>query len=385
LLGEIMKNHPFAVIPAALFLAVLALPAAAEDEGAEESSSGHFYAGGSTGYFFPDTDRQGGNTRSLGFQGGYQFNDRWAVETGYQIDAYKPGEHDLKMFDLQFVRFWGDQVRILLEFGFTHVTLDANSSDDSTGGFHIGTGLSAFVTDNLELRGDIKIIKTQNENLTDGMGTVSLNYHFGRTSAIAEESEPVLGSSAEPAEESLPPIQYREPIEAEEAPVVEEAPVAEEAPAAPEAPVVAEEAPAVAPAPVVEEPAPVVAPAPQPAPAAAVAVPTSVHTLVNFDSNSLDVNGKYGQQLDQISSEIINTKSKAVVEGHTDNQGSPTYNKVLSADRAIVVKRELKKRGVSGDDLSIVGYGEERPVATNETPEGRAQNRRVEVKVYGKQ
>lgn len=366
-----MKNNLFAVIPAALFLGVLALPVAAEDDA---ESSGHLYVGGSTGYFKPDTDRFGGNTRSLGTQLGYQFNDRWAVETGYQMDAFGPGKDDLKIYDLQFVRFWGEQVRILLEFGYTHVNLDANGPDDATAGFHIGTGLSAFVTDNLELRGDIKLIQTKNEGLLDGMGTVSLNYHFGRTrAALMEENEPVLGSSVEPAEEALAPIQYREPIEAEEVPVAEQAPAVVEEPA----PVVAEEP---APVPVVAP-----APAPQPAPAAVVAVPTTVHTLVNFDSDSLDLNARYGQQLDQISSEIVSTNSKAVVEGHTDSEGSPRYNKVLSADRAIVVKRELKKRGVNGDDLSIVGYGEERPVATNDTAEGRAQNRRVEVKVYGKQ
>jgi len=51
-------------------------------------------------------------------------------------------------------------------------------------------------------------------------------------------------------------------------------------------------------------------------------------------------------------------------------------------DRAITVKRELKNRGVSGDKLRAVGMGEEQPVATNDTAEGRAKNRRVEVKIY---
>lgn len=369
-----MKKNPFAVISAAL-LAAFSFSCAAY--AADEEGGGHFYLGGATGYFKPDSDRMGGNTRTLGAQVGYQINDRWALEYVYQEDSMSPGKNDLKLDGLQFVRFWGDEVRILMEFGYTHVSLDtpAPNVESGTTGFHLGAGLSAFVTDNLELRGDIKLLKTQNESLTDGMGSISLNYHFGKARHIQEEDTPVLGYSAEPAEESLPPIQYREPIEAEvaEAPVeeapVEEAPAMEE-PAAVEAPVMVEE--------------------PAPAPVAAVAStvqasPKAVHTLVNFDSDSLDISAKYGQQLDQISSEIINSNSRAVVEGHSDNQGSPVYNKVLSADRAIVVKRELKKRGVSGDDLSIVGYGDERPVATNETPEGRAQNRRVEVKVYDKQ
>lgn len=370
-----MKKNPFAVILAA-FLAAVSFSCAtyAEDE---SEGGGHLYLGGSTGYFKPDTDRMGGNTRTAGAQVGYQFNDRWSAELGYQMDAFGPGSDDLKMYDLEFIRHWGDEVRFLIEFGYTHVSLDAGGPDDSTAGFHIGTGLSAFVTDALELRGDIKLIQTKNEGLLDGMGTLSLNYHFGRTRAAQEAyEEPVLGSSSEPAEESLAPIEYREPIEAEE-PVVQEPIVQEPVAAEPAVAPVAEVPPA--PAVVAEEPA--IAPAP----AAAVAVPTSVHTLVNFGSDSLDVGSQYGQQLDQISSQIINTNSRAVVEGHTDNQGAPAYNKVLSADRAIVVKRELKNRGVKGEDVSIVGYGEERPVATNETAEGREQNRRVEVKVYDKQ
>src|SRR5690606_17998303 len=205
-----MKNNRFAVIPAALLAACTFSGAVQADDG---EGGGHFYLGGSTGYFKPDSERMGGNTRSAGFQGGYQFNDRWSVELGYQMDAFSPGEDDLKMYDLEFIRHWGDEFRFLVEFGYTHVTLDANGPDDATAGFHIGTGISAFVTDALELRGDIKLIQTRSECLLDSMGTVSLNYHFGRARAPVQEAayEPVLGSSAAPAEESLPPIEYRQP------------------------------------------------------------------------------------------------------------------------------------------------------------------------------
>jgi len=353
-----MKNNPFTVIPAVL-LAALAVPGAVYAEG--DNSDGHFYLGGSTGYLTPDTSRMSGNTRTAGFQGGYQFNDRWSVELGYQMDAFSPGKDTLKMHDLEFIRHWGDEFRFLVTFGHTHINLDADSADDVTAGFHVGAGLSAFITDSLELRGDAKVIYSQDEKRTDGMGTVSLNYHFGRARATqASYEEPVLGASAEPAKQALAPIEYREPIEAEEPVVAEESVVAEEPPVA------------------------AVVPTPQSAPVASV-TPTSVHTLVNFGSDSTDVGAKYGQQLDEISSQIINTNSRAVVEGHTDNQGSPSYNQVLSTDRAIVVKRELKNRGVKGEDLSIVGYGDKQPVATNETAAGREQNRRVEIKVYDKQ
>lgn len=348
-----IKSTSCLLVAAVVF--VLVMPAAADDEDA----SGHWYLGGSTGYLKPDGNRMGGNTRSLGVQAGYQFSDRWSLETGYQIDALSPGKDDLKMFDIQFVRHWGNDYRFLMEYGYTHISLDARvpGIDGTTAGFHIGTGVSAFLTRNLELRGDAKLVHSQNEKNLDGVGTLSLNWHFVEPVAVAEREEAVLGESSAP--QSLPETTYREPIQTEEP-----------------APVLAEEpAPVVAPpvvAPVVEEPR-------------AEPVPRTTFTLINFGFNSIDIDTQYGAQLDAITADIKGNNSKAVIEGHTDDVGSASSNKILSMDRAIVVKRELKERGVNGDDLSVVGYGEEKPVAPNDTDANRAKNRRVEVKVYDKQ
>ncbi len=67
------------------------------------------------------------------------------------------------------------------------------------------------------------------------------------------------------------------------------------------------------------------------------------------------------------------------IAGHTDAIGSNEYNLDLSQDRADSVADYLMSQGVAGDRMRTVGYGEERPVATNETDEGRAMNRRVEI------
>lgn len=66
------------------------------------------------------------------------------------------------------------------------------------------------------------------------------------------------------------------------------------------------------------------------------------------------------------------------VEGHTDDRGRDEYNQELSQRRASSVRKYLIKKGVNGDRLEAVGYGETQPIAENETPEGRAKNRRVE-------
>ncbi|MEA2110576.1 MAG: OmpA family protein [Campylobacterota bacterium] len=73
-----------------------------------------------------------------------------------------------------------------------------------------------------------------------------------------------------------------------------------------------------------------------------------------------------------------------LVHGHTDNKGSDTYNHKLSKERAASVRKAIITEGIESSRLQSQGYGEEKPIASNETEEGRAQNRRVELhKVSG--
>jgi K(+)-stimulated pyrophosphate-energized sodium pump len=69
------------------------------------------------------------------------------------------------------------------------------------------------------------------------------------------------------------------------------------------------------------------------------------------------------------------------LEGHTDNTGDAGANKKLSLDRAIVVKEIMIKGGIAEARIGTDGYGEEKPIAPNDTDEGRAKNRRTELVV----
>lgn len=71
------------------------------------------------------------------------------------------------------------------------------------------------------------------------------------------------------------------------------------------------------------------------------------------------------------------------IQGHTDSIGSNAYNKKLSRQRALKVFEYLAENSVPEHRMSIKGYGEEKPIATNETEEGRARNRRTEIKITG--
>ena len=76
-----------------------------------------------------------------------------------------------------------------------------------------------------------------------------------------------------------------------------------------------------------------------------------------------------------------NPEYSLIIAGHTDSQGNDDFNMTLSDKRAAAVRQYLIDKGVSSDRLQSKGYGETKPVATNKTAAGRAQNRRVEFTV----
>jgi outer membrane protein OmpA-like peptidoglycan-associated protein len=73
------------------------------------------------------------------------------------------------------------------------------------------------------------------------------------------------------------------------------------------------------------------------------------------------------------------SKLKLIITGYTDSIGAEEYNQGLSERRANAAREYLISKGVAGDRLKAMGYGETRPIASNDTKEGRAQNRRIEL------
>lgn len=103
---------------------------------------------------------------------------------------------------------------------------------------------------------------------------------------------------------------------------------------------------------------------------------------VTFEFDSARLTRQAEGRLDNVAQALQSSESMRVrVSGHTDSVGSDTYNQTLSQNRADSVKRYLVGAGIDGARLTTRGYGESRPVASNETAAGRAQNRRVELDV----
>jgi OOP family OmpA-OmpF porin len=101
---------------------------------------------------------------------------------------------------------------------------------------------------------------------------------------------------------------------------------------------------------------------------------------VLFDFDKAIVKPEWYGLLDEVA-DILNANSglRVILEGHTDSVGPASYNMGLSKRRAEAVKAYLEGKGISPDRLASVGYGEERPAASNDTAEGRQLNRRTEI------
>ena len=108
---------------------------------------------------------------------------------------------------------------------------------------------------------------------------------------------------------------------------------------------------------------------------------TWLYEDIQFDSGSANIKSGSYPVLAEITTVLKqNPNLKVEIQGHTDSAGSLALNNKLSGDRANAVMKHLTQQGVNPDQLTAAGYGPSQPIASNATPEGRARNRRVELK-----
>lgn len=103
---------------------------------------------------------------------------------------------------------------------------------------------------------------------------------------------------------------------------------------------------------------------------------------VQFDVDKADIKPQEAIKLDELANVFAKyPENKIVIEGHTDSDGKDEYNQKLSERRAAAIEMYLKTKELGIASLTSVGYGESQPVAPNDTPENKARNRRVEIKI----
>lgn len=101
---------------------------------------------------------------------------------------------------------------------------------------------------------------------------------------------------------------------------------------------------------------------------------------VNFDTGKATLRPESHAQLNRVVEYMTYKKSARIeISGHTDNVGNPKKNKTLSEDRAQACREYLISRGIDGGRIEARGYGDEKPIASNDTEAGRQLNRRIEA------
>ncbi len=108
-----------------------------------------------------------------------------------------------------------------------------------------------------------------------------------------------------------------------------------------------------------------------------------VNLNINFETDSAVINNSYDSKIKKFADFMKAFPSvKGKIEAHTDSVGSKAYNQKLSERRATSTVKALEAYGVETSRLTSQGFGESKPKATNDTAEGRAENRRVEGSIY---
>jgi OOP family OmpA-OmpF porin len=283
------------------------------------------------GYMF-EGNQDMDNSLSVGLRAGYNFTKYFGIE-GYahyvptdiensstNVDYLGYGLEGLYHFmpDSKFVPFFAIGV------GGVHYS---NATEDTTDGKRdkitadYGVGVKYFVTENIALRADVRHVIPFDGVNNDLLYTVGLSFAFGGAKKVVE---------AKP----------------------EPAPVEE-----------------VKPAPVVEEAKPEI-------------IEKGRTTLnVEFDFDKATIKKGYYKDIDDLVTVMKQYPDLNVeIDGHTDSIGTAAYNKKLSQKRADAIKKYMvEKGGIDAKRLTAVGYGEDKPIASNKTKEGRQKNRRVEA------
>lgn len=254
------------------------------------------------------------------------------------------------------------------KFGVGYESLSTSKSQNDNSPFvNIGVGAKVPFTDALALKLEaVHMIKHNDGRYDSNLALLAgLNYAFGGTPAKAA---PV--AAVAPVEEEVAPVKEAVPVEEEAVPVQETAAVAvvvdgdddndgvlnsvDKCPNTPKEVTKVD----------------------------AEGCIQEVNLHINFENASYSVDEQSHANIQRFVDFLKATPHySAEIVGHTDSVGRESSNQKLSQNRANTVKDMIVQRGVSADRVSATGMGEANPIETNETAEGRAQNRRIEAKL----
>ncbi len=334
-------------------LSVVSTPGYADD-------TAKWYLNSAIGWQQFDTSRQIEDSTVAVFGLERRLTPNWALAVGImQASADSDNspavlDSEISQASLDLLYYFGDGTGFepYLAGGVGSSTYSTDIDSSSEAQFNIGGGLRYLLNPRWSFRADARYLEGADSSFNDALVSLGLSYSFGRLSRA-------------PTQEVQPrPIQSRESEPRETA--------------------VTHEATEVPPGTTYDEclttsgdcgqgPAEVVLELPE---------ALSMEWVINFAFGSAVVDN-HEQQLKAIA-DLVKSSPDLTIEiaGHTDNVGSTSYNYNLSLSRAQVVRRILMDDyDLQLDQFTILGYGEERPMVSNETEEGRQQNRRAIITI----
>ena len=310
-----------------------------------------FYAALLAGYADLDADGDVRDAPHIGIHAGYEINTFWAAELGFKMantETRFGQDTQFSSWELQglyhpvTIGQWRPYVTSTIErWGFDHI----DSQETKLG---LGVGSLYDINEKMALRFESVVSYSVDYQLWDNVMTVGLQWYPFKKSP----------SSNYPDQQEAIPTQEPEPrSESEPAPEPETLPEPEPEPeTTPE------------PEPVVQEEAP------------------EEHKVIKrftldieFASNSSELDSKYHENILELAEFLKdNPQTQVIIECHSDSIGNASDNLRLSQKRAESVTQALETvYGLNPARLTAKGYGESRPITSNDTPEGRAKNRRI--------
>ena len=331
------------------------------------ASEGRWYINPAVGIQDFDTERRLDDETTLSIGGEYRYNDNWATELRL-LDS-SPDGRDSKLNDTDVSQYYLDALYYLKPMtakwqpfavlGLGHAEFDNKFSDSKETQANAGFGVRYGLNDNWSLRGDLRGIYGVDDGTWDSLVNLGISYAFG-----SSKSAPVDGDSdndgVPDSRDSCPNTPAGAAVDSNGCALDSDGDgvpdYKDQCPETPKGRKVDDKGCKLA-----------------------LMKDISMELSVNFASNSDVVVGGSIDDVDQVV-EFLKTYPDVPVEigGYTDNTGAAAYNKALSQRRADAVRDILiNKYGIAADRLTATGFGEDSPVASNDTAEGRAANRRV--------
>ena len=352
---------------------------------AEEVDSG-FYIFPSIGYFFLDSDRDADDAPAVTFAAGYQFNNRFSTEAAYGIFSSE-SEITGKGIDGSYYHIDGlyhlsdsNTLTPFIVAGIGNMDLgtEGSENDDETS-YNAGLGLKHDLTNQLSIRTEARMFYGNDSNNKDTLLNVGLVYLFGGsssndttevTSKYDSDGDGVLDSDDQCPNTTMgADIDSQGCVTATDEVVTAAAVVA----------TIDSDADGVVDSADKCLETPAEAKVDENGCQLTIAEPVSQTLHIQFANNSAVVPDDAKAEIKKLSTFMTSYPStKVTIEGHSDSSGNANYNQDLSERRAKAIAKSLVDEfGVDGTRVDAKGYGEENPIADNNTAEGRKENRRV--------